>query len=119
MEGFDRESFALQMQAGRELGEKILDEMRNKQKSMKTRYNKRIWLNGKDSPYTGNLVCFDGNITRNGNTARNMFVSISDCYQSVRIHLTEDDTIEDFIQKLKVLRDGISNFINHLENNKE
>ena len=82
---------------------------------MKTRYNHRIWLNKADSPSTGNLVCFDGNTTYNGN----MFVSISDCYQSVRLHLTEDDTIEDFIQKVKVLRDGISNFINHLENNKE
>jgi len=86
---------------------------------MKTRYNHRIWLNKKDSPSTGSFVAFDGDMTHYGNTARNMFVSISDCYQSVRLHLTEDDTIEDFIQKLKVLRDGISNFINHLENNKE
>lgn len=48
-----------------------------------------------------------------------MFVSISDCYQSARLHLTEDDTIEDFILKLKKLRNGLSDFIDHLERNKE
>lgn len=85
----------------------------------KTRYNQRIWLNKEDSPSTGNFVAFDGDTTHYGNTARNMFVSISDCYQSARLHLTEDDSIEDFILKLKKLRNGLSDFIDHLERNKE
>lgn len=82
-------------------------------------YCKRTWLNKKNSPSTGNIVCFDGDTTHNGNVARNMFVSISDCYNSARLHLTEDDTIDDFIYKITTLRDELSSFINHLEKNKE
>lgn len=84
-----------------------------------TNYCKRTWLNKQSSPSTGNIVCFDGDTTHNGNVARNIFVSISDCYNSARLHLTEDDTIGDFISKLTVLRDELNYFINHLENNKE
>ena len=82
-------------------------------------YCKRTWLNKENSPSTGNIVCFDGDTTHNGNVARNMFVSISDCYNSARLHLTEDGTIDDFIYKLKTLKDELSSFINHLEKNKE
>ena len=86
---------------------------------MGTLYCKRTWLNREGSPSTGNIVCFDGDTTHNGNTARNMFVSISDCYNSARIHLTEDDSVEDFVDKITLLRDELTCFINHLESNKE
>lgn len=78
------------------------------------RYNKRIWLNSEDSPSTGNIVCFDGDTTHNGNVARNIFISISDCYNSARLHMTEDDSIEDFVKKITLLRNELTNFINHL-----
>lgn len=78
------------------------------------RYNKRQWLNSEDSPSTGNIVCFDGDTTHNGNVARNIFVSISDCYNSARLHMTEDDSVEDFVEKITLLRDELTNFINHL-----
>ena len=77
-------------------------------------YNKRIWLNSEDSPSTGNIVCFDGDTKHNGNVARNIFVSISDCYNSARLHMTEDDSVEDFVKKITLLRDELTNFINHL-----
>lgn len=86
---------------------------------MSTFYCKRTWLNKPASPSTGNIVCFDGDTTHNGNVARNIFVSISDCYNSARLHLTEDDSIEDFIEKITVLRNELSYFINYLESNKE
>lgn len=78
------------------------------------RYNKRRWLNSEDSPSTGNIVCFDGDTTHNGNVARNIFVSISDCYNSARLHMTEDDSVGNFIEKITLLRDELTNFINHL-----
>ena len=53
-------------------------------------------------------------ITYNGNVARNIFVSISDCYNSARLHMTEDDSVEDFVEKITLLRDELTNFINHL-----
>lgn len=86
---------------------------------MGTLYCKRTWLNREESPSTGNIVCFDGDTTHNGNVARNIFVSISDCYNSARLHLTEDDSIGDFVGKITILRDELTQFINHLECDKE
>lgn len=86
---------------------------------MGTMYCKRTWLNREGSPSTGSIVCFDGDTTHNGNTARNVFVSISDCYNSARLHLTEDDSVEDFVDKITLLRDELTYFINHLESYKE
>lgn len=82
----------------------------------KTYYNKRTWLNKEDSPSTGSVVAFDGNTQWKGESYRNIFLSISDCAVSARLHKTEDDTIQDFIDKLKLLRDEIECFAEHLEN---
>lgn len=84
---------------------------------MKT-YKTEKWLNKPTSPSTGNVVCFDGNTTWHGEVIRNTFLQISDCNWAARLHKTEDDSITDFIDKLKLLRDEIGKFINHLESNK-
>ncbi len=81
-------------------------------------YNRRIWLNKEDSPSTGNLVCFDGMTTWHGEEIRNTFLQVSDCSWSIRLHKIEDDSTEDFIDKLKLLRDEVDNFISYLEENK-
>lgn len=79
-------------------------------------YNKRTWLNEPDKPSTGNVVCFDGMTTlRDGKVFRNIFLSVSDCNVSARLHKTEDDSLDDFIDKMKVLRNEITEFIKHLE----
>ena len=78
-------------------------------------YNRRIWLNKEDSPSTGNLVCFDGMTTWRGEEIRNTFLQVSDCSWSIRLHKIEDDSTEDFIDKLKLLRDEVDNFISYLE----
>lgn len=81
-------------------------------------YNRRIWLNKKDSPSTGSLVCFDGNTTWHGENIRNTFLQVSDCNWSVRLHKTEDDDTANFIDKMKLLRDEVDKFISYLEENK-
>lgn len=81
-------------------------------------YNKRVWLNKEGSPSTGNVVCFDGNTTWHGEKMRNTFLQISDCNWSIRLHKTEDDHIDDFIDKIKLLRDEIDKFATYLEQNK-
>jgi len=78
-------------------------------------YNKRTWLNKPDSPSTGNVVAFDGEISWKGEKTRNTFLSVSDCNNSVRLHPTEDDSIEDFIEKMKLLHSEIGQFIIHLK----
>lgn len=81
-------------------------------------YNKRTWLNKPDSPSTGNVVAYDGYYEVDGKSYRNLFLSVSDCYNSARLHKTESDTVEDFIDKLKLLNENISDFIKYLEQNK-
>jgi hypothetical protein len=78
-------------------------------------YNKRLWLNKDNSPSTGNVVAFDGEVTWKDEKIRSVFLSVSDCSVSARLHKTDDDTIEDFIDKMKLLKDEIELFINHLE----
>lgn len=82
-------------------------------------YNKRTWLNGEFSPSTGNVVAFDGETTWRGKKYRNTFLQVSDCSFSARLHKCDDDSIEDFICKMKLLRSEIDLFINHLESSQE
>lgn len=80
-------------------------------------YNKRVWLNKDTSPSTGNVVCFDGDTTFHGEIVRNTFLQISDCSWAARLHKTEDDKMSDFIDKIKLLRNEIDDFIQYLEKN--
>ena len=82
-------------------------------------YNKRTWLNKESSPSTGNVVAFDGLNTWKGEKIRNTFLSVSDCYSTIRLHPTEDENMDDFINKLEVLKNDITEFIEYLEKNKE
>lgn len=78
-------------------------------------YNKRTWLNKDNSPSTGSVVAFDGEVTWKGEKINNTFLSISDCAVSARLHKNDDDTNEDFIDKMKTLRNDIDEFIKYLK----
>lgn len=78
-------------------------------------YNKRTWLNKDNSPSTGNIVAFEGEVLWKGEKIPSAFLSISDCNVSARLHKTDEDTIEDFIEKMKLLKSEIELFINYLE----
>ena len=80
-------------------------------------YNKRTWLNTEESDSTGSIVAFDGNITDldTGVKYNQRFLEIADCRNKVRLHKTSDDSDEEFLNKIKLLRDEINRFINHLE----
>ena len=77
-------------------------------------YCTRKWLNNENSPSTGSVVCFDGESTIvTGNKFQQTFIEIRDCHNSVRLHKTQDDSIEDFKNKLVLLREEIDKFIKH------
>lgn len=78
-------------------------------------YNKRTWLNKPNSPSTGNVVAFDGEVKSENEKYRSTFLSVSDCYNSARLHKADYDSKEDFIDKMKLLRDEIDSFIDYLE----
>lgn len=79
-------------------------------------YNKRRWLNPVDKDATSSIVCFNGTVTDfKGKTYPSTFLEISDCQTKIRLHQTSDDTREDFIEKLKLVKSEIKRFIKHLE----
>lgn len=79
-------------------------------------YNRRTWLNPIESDNTGSIVTFDGKVTYDNKQEDSTFIEIADCRNKIRLHLTTDDTKEDFIKKMKLLRNEIELFIKHLEN---
>ncbi len=81
-------------------------------------YNKRTWLNKGNSPSTGNVVAFDGTTTWKGEKIRNTFLSISDCNNSIRLHPTEDDSIDVFTEKIQMLHSEIGQFVEYLKSQK-
>ena len=78
-------------------------------------YNRRTWLNKDNSPSTGNVVAFEGEVLWKMEKISSAFLSISDCNVSARLHKTDEDTMQDFIDKMKILKNEIDLFIKHLE----
>lgn len=86
-----------------------------KKAKAREQYCQKTWLNKSDSPSTGSVVAFDGEITWDGKKIRETFLSISDCRTLVRLHKSDNDTMDDFIDKMRLLRYEITSFIDHLE----
>jgi len=78
-------------------------------------YKKQVFLNPKKSSSTGNVVAFRGKIKDKEGSETFTFLSISDCYASVRLHKRDEDSDKEFIKKMKLLRNTIDDFICHLE----
>lgn len=80
-------------------------------------YNKRAWLNSIKSDSTSSVVAFDGKVTDldTSNKYIQRFLEIADCRGKIKLHKTSDDTDEDFLNKMKVLKNEIYAFIIHLE----
>jgi hypothetical protein len=83
-------------------------------------YNKRTWLNPETKDATSHVVAFNGIVTDfKGKIYPSTFLEISDCQHKIRLHQTSDDSREDFIQKMKLLKNEIDLFIIHLENKED
>lgn len=81
---------------------------------MKRLYNKRTWLNKDDSPSLGSVVAFDGEVKYSDGADRTTFLAISDCGKTIKL-IKNTENIEDFIEKMELLRSEIDQFINHLK----
>lgn len=86
---------------------------------MTTKYSKRTWLNPNESSSTGSVVAFDGEYEYEGKIYDSTFLEIADCKRKVSLHLGSEDTPEQFIEKMKLLRSEIDLFIHHLEKQDE
>ena len=77
-----------------------------------TKYSSRVWVNPEDSAATGSIVCYDGYL----DDERVSFMEIASCHSKARLHMYKDSTPEEFIGKLKLVRQELDKFISHLEN---
>ena len=82
-------------------------------------YNKRTWLNPETSPSLGSVVAFDDMELYKGELYGEMFLAISDCKNFVKLHKGDKDKVKDFVNKMTLLRDEISLFIEHLKTVKD
>lgn len=88
----------------------------NRKYSRKDHYKSETWLNTKDSPSTGSLVCYDGDIEYSDDGEQPCtFVEIADCHSKVRLHQVHTDSTEEFIKKLDLLIIHLTKFRNYLE----
>ena len=82
------------------------------------RYSKRCWLNPEGHASTGSVVVFDGLSTwvdERGEIERTLLVEIADCHGKVRLHQAKTDTRAEFATKVRMLRDVLSEFLEHLD----
>lgn len=84
----------------------------------KTYYNKRIWLNDEDSPSTGSMVAYDGVEIEDGVSFDVRYLRFTDCYNVIRLHQEHYSTKEDYLKKLRLIKDNLDLYIKHLENSK-
>ena len=79
-------------------------------------YSKRVWLNKDNSPSTGSVVAYQGPIAYGHDEKEEaIFLEIASCHDKIRLHHTTIDTMQDFIEKMELLRNTIDNFITHLK----
>ena len=77
-------------------------------------YKSSVWLNENDKSSTGSVVCYEGLADWSDKYVH--FIEISDCHCKIRLHKTDNDTKEDFCNKLRILSNEILDFLNHIEN---
>jgi hypothetical protein len=82
-------------------------------------YSKRLWLNDTDSPSTGSVVAYRGNMVFGDETKMTAFLEISDCHNKARLHVSPMDTMQEYIIKMERLRDFISDYIDYLKKEKQ
>lgn len=82
-------------------------------------YSERVWLNKLGSSSTGSVVTYHGpSYWSTEECPLSTRIEIADCHGKVRLHKTDADTMDEFINKLKLLSMVINNFIAHLEDGK-
>ncbi len=77
-------------------------------------FKSETWLNPPESPSTGSMVCYDGDVEYSEGEFPCVFIEISDCHQKIRLHMAHTDTMVDFINKIEKMQNALKNFRNHL-----
>ena len=78
-------------------------------------YNKRTWLNPETSYASSNVVAFDGDVMHRSGKSRVTYLAVSDCNVSISLSKNDGDTDDDFIDKMRLLKNEIEEFIKYLD----
>lgn len=81
----------------------------------KVLYKSCSWLNDETTSSTGSVVCCHTLYTEDKESYESMFVEVSDCHVKARLHKTQFENKEQFINKLQNLYNEIGKFIEHLK----
>lgn len=79
-----------------------------------TYYKSETWLNTQDSPSTGSIVCYDGDIEYTEGESPCVFIEIADCHGKIRLHLSHTDEPTQFIDKIDKMINSLERFREHL-----
>jgi hypothetical protein len=79
-------------------------------------YCRRVWLNPGDQSLTGSIVTFNGDSAWKGENGpvKVSFVEVADCHNKVRIHGGDYDSISQFADKVELMRDTLTEFVQYL-----
>ena len=80
-----------------------------------TRFKNHTELNG-DTPSTGAVVCYDGQIIEDNKPEpwESQFIEISDCHSKARLHRASYDSDRDWLVKVRTLHQAVSEYYDHL-----
>jgi len=89
-------------------------------KNIKT-YCKKVWIDKPDSPSTDSIVVFDGKMQWREEfpSKRESWIEIEGGDSKIRLCKGCEDTNEDYLQKIKTIRDTLNEYILHLMSNIE
>lgn len=86
---------------------------------MADKYTERQWLNKPGSHSTGSIAVFDGpHSWGERKDVWTSWIEVKDCYGGIRLHMAYDDSRDDFIDKVKTMRDVLDRFLTHLQASK-
>jgi len=78
-------------------------------------YNKRVWLNPESCSYTGSLIAYHERYENWRSKEDYMYLEIADCRHKISLHCADHETKDDFLVKMKLIRDELNSFIDRLE----
>lgn len=83
-------------------------------KPQETLYNSRVWLNPESDYASGAVICYAGILD---NDSEYLYLELQDCNKKVRLHKTAYESKEDYLKKIKLLKEEIDKYLNFLEHN--
>lgn len=82
---------------------------------------RREWLNVEGSSSTGSITVMDKMKQHryDKDTERTLWVEFADCQRKISLHKIYEDTEEQYINKIRKIKEVIDEYLEHLESNKE